>query len=98
LSPLVQDMVQDGPTKRPTMQEVTQCLDALIKSLGRWKVRSRLIPRDKSSLEGVFREISHTFRNARYIFARKSAIPSLIDPFTLHALLMLCAIALVPSL
>ncbi|KAI0363015.1 hypothetical protein BV20DRAFT_1070510 [Pilatotrama ljubarskyi] len=75
LSLLVQDMVQDDPTKRPTIQEVTQRFDALVKSLGRWKVRSRLIPRDESSLEGVFRDILHTFRTARYIFARKSAIP-----------------------
>ncbi|KAI0368341.1 hypothetical protein BV20DRAFT_1045088 [Pilatotrama ljubarskyi] len=62
LSLIVQDMVQDDPTKRTTIQEVTQLLDALVKSLGR-------------SLEGVFRDISHTFRTARYIFARKSAIP-----------------------
>ncbi|KAI0363366.1 hypothetical protein BV20DRAFT_958448 [Pilatotrama ljubarskyi] len=72
---LVNDMVQEDPSKRPEIQEVSQRFDELSKTLGYWKLRSRLVPRKEDPLEAFGRNIAHTFRTARYILTRKPAIP-----------------------
>ncbi|KAI0363364.1 hypothetical protein BV20DRAFT_975753 [Pilatotrama ljubarskyi] len=75
LSPLVEDMVRTDPSERPTIQEVVRRFRELSKSLGYCKLRSRLVPRDEHASDRFDRSIVHAIRTARYILARKSAIP-----------------------
>ncbi|KAL1945766.1 hypothetical protein VTO73DRAFT_1768 [Trametes versicolor] len=75
LEPLVQDMVQDDPTKRPTIQDVIGQFDELVKPLGSQKLRSRLIYRKEGAGDALVRRIAHAFWTARYILTRKPAIP-----------------------
>ncbi|OJT15428.1 hypothetical protein TRAPUB_8016 [Trametes pubescens] len=75
LEPLVQDMVQDDPSKRPTIQDVIRRFDKLVKPLGSRKLRSRLIYRKETPSDAFIQRIAHAFRTARYILARKPAIP-----------------------
>ncbi|EIW62637.1 uncharacterized protein TRAVEDRAFT_34025 [Trametes versicolor FP-101664 SS1] len=77
LEPLVQDMVQDDPTKRPTIQDVIRQFDELVpvKPLGSQKLRSRLIYRKEGAGDALVQRIAHAFRTARYILTRKPAIP-----------------------
>ncbi|KAI0358586.1 hypothetical protein OH77DRAFT_1397446 [Trametes cingulata] len=75
LVPLVQDMVQTEPSKRPTIQEASRRFEELLKPLGYWTLRSRLVPRLEDPLEALGHNIAHAFRTARYILTRKPAIP-----------------------
>ncbi|KAJ3480775.1 hypothetical protein NLI96_g8112 [Meripilus lineatus] len=47
IEPLVADMVQDDPTKRPTMDEVVSRYDKMMRSLSHFQLRSRLAQRDE---------------------------------------------------
>ncbi|KAI0363368.1 hypothetical protein BV20DRAFT_958430 [Pilatotrama ljubarskyi] len=75
LSPLVDDMVQDDPAKRPTIQDAVRRLSDLVKTAGGRKMRARLTPRNEDPGDAFFAKIAHAFRTARYIITRKSAIP-----------------------
>ncbi|KAI0358590.1 hypothetical protein OH77DRAFT_1397313 [Trametes cingulata] len=75
LTPLVEEMVQADPAKRPTMQEAGSRLGELVKLNEGWKMRARLMPRNEDPGEAFFARIAHAFRTARYIVTRKSAIP-----------------------
>ncbi|KAF9457848.1 kinase-like domain-containing protein [Collybia nuda] len=55
MQPLLHDMCQDDPTKRPTMSEVVTRFAELRKGLSTWKLRSRLISKDESTLSRLFR-------------------------------------------
>ncbi|KIM38846.1 hypothetical protein M413DRAFT_75436 [Hebeloma cylindrosporum] len=41
MKPLIDDMVQDGPAKRPNMNEVVQRFEEIVRGLSQWKLRSR---------------------------------------------------------
>ncbi|KAF8134308.1 hypothetical protein EV363DRAFT_1131233, partial [Boletus edulis] len=41
MKPLVADMIQSDPSKRPAMDEVIARFDNICRSLSRWKLRSR---------------------------------------------------------
>lgn len=75
LEPLVADMTQDDPFKRPTMAEVVQRFDDLVKSLGSWKLRSMVISRGSNPLALPFDWIAHWGRRMVYIATRTPAIP-----------------------
>ncbi|KAF9455576.1 kinase-like domain-containing protein [Collybia nuda] len=49
MKPLLQDMCQDDPLKRPTMSEVVARFSVLLKSLSTWRLRSRLVSKDESA-------------------------------------------------
>ena len=46
--PLVNDMVQDDPGKRPTMDDVVERFEKIRRSLHWWTLRSRLVYRSDS--------------------------------------------------
>ncbi|KAJ7147585.1 hypothetical protein C8R43DRAFT_952958 [Mycena crocata] len=62
MQPLVQDMVADDPTKRPTIDEVVVRFDRIRRSLSTRKLRSRPIPRKEIHLATLFQAIPHWFR------------------------------------
>ncbi|TFK74323.1 hypothetical protein BDN72DRAFT_744001, partial [Pluteus cervinus] len=77
LKPLINDMVQDDPAKRPTMDEVVIRFEEICKKQGSWKLRSRPAPRRK---ENVFKAIPHQLghwkRRVGYILRRVPPVPS----------------------
>ena len=75
MQPLVTDMVQNDPNKRPTMDEVVTRFSEIRTKLSTWKLRSR-IPR-KYELWPVtaWRSVSHWYCTIGYILGRKAAIP-----------------------
>ncbi len=77
MQPLVSDMVQDDPEKRPTIDEVVGRFDILMGSLSTWRLRSRLPMRGEHWLMRSFRAIAHVFRTIYYILTLRPALPRL---------------------
>ena len=76
LEPLVADMVQDDPTKRPTIDEVAARYEKICASLSTWKLRSRIIRRKDWEVIGVYRAIRHAYRTVWYVMSCTPAIPT----------------------
>jgi hypothetical protein len=72
---LVTDMVQDDPSKRPTMDEVIVRFDEIVRGLSSWKLRSSVIGATDSSIAVFFRSIPHWRRRLQYISQRIPPIP-----------------------
>ena len=70
---LVADMIQDDPTKRPTMDEVARRFDGIFKKLDTEKLRSRLIGPDERSMVNF---VSHRYRRLKYAIQGYPAVPS----------------------
>ncbi|EKM54751.1 uncharacterized protein PHACADRAFT_96349 [Phanerochaete carnosa HHB-10118-sp] len=76
LAPLVNDMVQDDPTKRPTIDEVVSRFEELRKLLTSWQLRSRLVPLSETGFQRFTRSSAHLVRTAGYCLMRRSALPT----------------------
>ncbi|TFY51207.1 hypothetical protein EVJ58_g10687 [Rhodofomes roseus] len=75
LQPLVSDMVQDDPEKRPSIEEVASRSEKLFSQLSSWKLRSRVMRREDIVLVRTVLAMIHVFRTARYLVKRLPAIP-----------------------
>ena len=75
MQPLVDDMVQDDPTKRPKVDEVVSRFLEIKGKLSTWKLRSRIVRRDEIWPLAVWRTISHWYQTTGYVLSRKAAIP-----------------------
>ncbi|KAH9920123.1 uncharacterized protein B0H18DRAFT_1122090 [Fomitopsis serialis] len=75
MRPLVDDMVQDNPDKRPTIDEVASRSELLFGQLSSWKLRARLVEREETAFTRTTRNISHLFHTARHIVRRLPAVP-----------------------
>jgi hypothetical protein len=71
---LVADMVQDDPTKRPSIDEVATRFSVIRKKLGTIKLRSRIGRR--TELFGLVRDLAHIFTGAKYVFQGIAPIPT----------------------
>ena len=76
MQPLIADMTQKDPLKRPTMDEVVQRFDAIRASLTSWKLRSRVIARGENTYRGVTRSTSHWMRQIGLIVRAIPPVPS----------------------
>jgi len=76
LKPLVNDMVADDPTIRPTMDEVVLRFNDAINKVPWWKLRSRAVYEDEFLLFKPYRTVDHLLWTAAMILLRKPAIPS----------------------
>ncbi|EMD36447.1 hypothetical protein CERSUDRAFT_115467 [Gelatoporia subvermispora B] len=76
MKPLVDDMVQDEPSKRPTIREVSVRFDSVRQKLSNWKLRSRLKELDEDMFTAFFRSTGHCIRMAYYVTTRHPAIPT----------------------
>jgi len=74
---LVADMVQDDPSKRPTIHEVVAHFDNIRNSLYWWTLRSRLVPINEHPIERFFRSIAHSVRTVIHILTFRKAVPML---------------------
>jgi hypothetical protein len=75
MNELIADMVQEDPSKRPTIDEVVARFSEIKNRLGMWKLRSRLTRKKESLPVKVWRTIGHWYRTVGYILGRKAAIP-----------------------
>ncbi|EJF57684.1 hypothetical protein DICSQDRAFT_140238 [Dichomitus squalens LYAD-421 SS1] len=75
LKSLVEDMTQQDPFKRPTIHDVVRRFDDLWKSLGFFKLRSRLVQVKEDSYTRRYRTYRHFFRTLKYVVSGKAAIP-----------------------
>ncbi|KAF4590496.1 hypothetical protein EYR38_009797 [Pleurotus pulmonarius] len=76
MRPLVTDMTQADPSKRPTMDEAVERFETIMKGLSSWKLRSRVVKSKDSYFMGFFRSIRHWRRRIVFIAKRVPPIPS----------------------
>ncbi|KAJ7267689.1 kinase-like domain-containing protein [Mycena haematopus] len=74
MRPLVNDMVQDDPTKRPTIDEVVARFAEIQKGLSSWKLRSRVLGKQEYPYIPQ-RVVGHWYRRIRSIIMRVPALP-----------------------
>ena len=75
MQPLVADMVQIDPSKRPTMDEVVERFETIRGGLGKWKLRSRVVDLDQSMLKQIFGTAWHWVRQLEFMARRLPALP-----------------------
>ncbi|KAF8838101.1 hypothetical protein BDN67DRAFT_991457 [Paxillus ammoniavirescens] len=69
MQPLVADMIQADPAERPTMDDVVARFDGICRGLSGWKLRSRVIDKDKDAT-------SHWTRQIGFVTGGIPAIPA----------------------
>ncbi|KAG1827806.1 hypothetical protein EV424DRAFT_1389290 [Suillus variegatus] len=77
MEPLVSDMLQTDPAKRPTMDEVMSRFVPTYSALSPWKLRSRAVMKEEWIIMRPFRALFHWLRCLRFLWRRLPAIPSL---------------------
>ncbi|KAJ6502050.1 kinase-like domain-containing protein [Mycena sanguinolenta] len=74
MRPLVtSDMTQHDPAKRPTMDEVVQQFDDIVRGLSSWKLRTRVVKR--IDMFGCYYSIPHWLRRISFMVKRVPPIP-----------------------
>ncbi|KDQ55733.1 hypothetical protein JAAARDRAFT_133274 [Jaapia argillacea MUCL 33604] len=67
MKPLINDMIQADPEKRPTMDQVMSRFDETRKSLSESKLRSRVVQRGEKPLPKIFFGLGHLARRVQFI-------------------------------
>jgi hypothetical protein len=75
IEPLIADMVQEDPGKRPNMDEVVSRFSEIRSKLSTWKLRSRIARRNENFLVAAWRSVGHWYRTVGYVASKKAAIP-----------------------
>jgi hypothetical protein len=75
MEPLIAEMVQDDPLRRPVMGEVIARFSGIRKGISTWKLRSRMSRKDEIWPVAAWKAVNHWTRTARYVLASKAAIP-----------------------
>ena len=74
---LVARMVQDEPSKRPTMDDALTELKVIMSRLPSWKLRERLIERRDGRAVNFFKAIHHiSFRTVPFMLTCRPALPT----------------------
>lgn len=76
MKPLVDDMVQDDPEKRPTMDIVVEAFGKTLDSLSWWTLTSRLVSIEEGSLPTPFASVHHFLRTFRNTLAFRNPLPT----------------------
>ena len=75
MNPLIDNMTDADPSKRPTMDKVVERFEDIRHSLSWWKLRSRLSYRSDFAITRYLSAPVHLFRMAVHIARSHSAIP-----------------------
>ena len=75
MEPLVTDMVQNDPTKRPNMDEVVTRFSEIRGKLSTWKLRSRIARKRELWPVAVWKSVGHWYRTVGYVLGCKAVIP-----------------------
>ncbi|KAF4590879.1 hypothetical protein EYR40_009476 [Pleurotus pulmonarius] len=76
MKPLIADMTQTDPSKRPTMDEVVERFEKIRKDLTPWKLRSRVVEVPESPFSKAFRNLGHWKRRIWFIASRVPPVPT----------------------
>jgi len=76
MDPLLTDMVNPEPSKRPNMDEVVRRFSEIKAGLSQWKLRSRFASHKESPVLRIFRSGRHWLRQLRFMARKVPAIPS----------------------
>ncbi len=76
MKPLVDDMVQDDPEKRPTMAVVVERFEKILGGLSWWTLASRLVEIEGSATS-PFASVRHLFRTLGNTLSFRSPLPTL---------------------
>lgn len=78
MTSLIEDMVQEDPTKRPTIDEVVRRYEAIRHSLAWWKLRSRLKENKELEVTGMrtFLDMKHFFRTVGHLLLFRNSVPT----------------------
>jgi len=76
LEPLIKDMVQDDPSKRPDMNEVVRRFEDIRKELSYSQLRTGLVFRSSVNRKRLRRAFTHWLQRLRYIILRLPPVPS----------------------
>lgn len=74
---LANDMIQEDPAKRPSIDEVIKRFNDIMARLSWFRLRSRIVPKSDIKFPPVYlvKEIIHVFRTASYILRSLPALP-----------------------
>jgi hypothetical protein len=75
LKPLIDDMVQDDPEKRPTIDQCVVRLDDIIRSQSSWTLRSPVWYSNDHIFGIIYRLFPHWGRRIFYIITQSPPIP-----------------------
>jgi hypothetical protein len=73
---IVDDMIQVDPSKHPTIDEVVVRFEKVRRSLGYFKLRSRVVEQDEDVFFKVARAIQHFGKGIVYMVRRTPPVPS----------------------
>ena len=76
MKPLVADMIQADPAKRPNMDEVVSRFDEIRRGLSGRKLRARSVDVDEDLFDRVARVASHWTRRIVFVARGIPAVPS----------------------
>ncbi|TFK83402.1 hypothetical protein K466DRAFT_665869 [Polyporus arcularius HHB13444] len=77
MEPLIATMVQDEPSKRPTMDDVVASFMEILSKLSSWKLRERLVERKDNIFVNIFKDLHHvSFRTVPLLLTRRPALPT----------------------
>ena len=75
LNDLINDMTQVDPTKRLTIDEAVKRFEDIRRSLGTWKLRSRIAEQNETFTQRASRSFIHWQRQLSYIIRRIPPVP-----------------------
>ena len=82
IQPLITDMVQEDPVKRPTMDEVVTRFSEIQDKFSTWKLRSRMVRNNEIWPVAAWRALNHWRRTMGYVLTRKGVTPNQNDNYS----------------
>ena len=76
LKPLIEPMVVEDPSKRPSIDEVLVHFEEIVGKLSWFRLRSRIVKKQESGLGRAYRRVRHVFRAIGYLATFTAAVPS----------------------
>ncbi|KAJ7502420.1 hypothetical protein B0H11DRAFT_638085 [Mycena galericulata] len=73
MRPLITEMVQSDPAKRPDMDEVMRQFKDIVRYLSSWKLRTRVVK--VNTVFGIYYSVPHWIRRIQFIVRRVPPIP-----------------------
>ena len=76
LKPLLDDMCQEDPTKRPTIDEVVRRFADIVAGLSSWKLSSRVVYKDELPFLSIYRYPTHWVKQIVRMVQRIPPVPT----------------------
>ena len=76
MEPLCDDMIQDDPTQRPTIDVAVSQFEEIRRTLSTWKLRSRLVAKKERKIVRFVKNVRHIYRTVGFVLCRHPALPT----------------------